>query len=101
MNEIERKDQTMAGIGTTRKSNLRLCVLVAVVFFQTTVFADDNRGTPQQRAACTPDAFRLCAGYIPDAGRVENCLRQKKFDLSGPCRSVFDRNASSAVNISK
>jgi hypothetical protein len=38
---------------------------------------------PEQRAACAPDAFRLCAGYIPDPTRVEECLRQNKSDLSG------------------
>jgi hypothetical protein len=31
-------------------------------------------------------AFRLCAGYIPDPTRVEQCLRQSKPDLSDACR---------------
>ena len=56
----------------------------------------ENRGTPEQQAACTPDAFRLCSYDIPDAGRVEACLRQHKADLSNACRSVFDGRATTA-----
>jgi hypothetical protein len=49
---------------------------------------------PEQRAACAPDAFRLCcAGDILDPTRVEHCLRQNKSDLSDACRSVFEQNA--------
>lgn len=55
-----------------------------------TAFAQENRGTPEQRAACTPDAFRLCSAYIPDPTGVEVCLRLKKSDLSEACRAVFD-----------
>ena len=41
-----------------------------------------ERRHPEQRAACAPDAFRFCAGSIPDPTRVEHCLRQNKTDLS-------------------
>ncbi|MGZ5127872.1 MAG: hypothetical protein ACXWC1_34330, partial [Burkholderiales bacterium] len=44
-------------------------------------------------AACAPDAFRFCVGYIPDPARVEYCLRQNMFDLSDACRSVFELSA--------
>jgi hypothetical protein len=47
----------------------------------------------EQRAACAPDAFRFCVGYIPDPTRVEHCLRQNMSDLSDACRSVFEQNA--------
>jgi hypothetical protein len=59
-----------------------------------TGFAQDGRGTPEQRAACTSDAFRLCASYIPDPMGVESCLRQRKADLSNACRSVFEHGTS-------
>jgi hypothetical protein len=59
-------------------------------------FAQEERGTPEQRAACTPDAFRLCVSYIPDAANVEACLRQRKSDLSEACRAVFDHAAAAA-----
>ena len=54
------------------------------------VSAQETHGTPEQRAACAPDAFRLCSSYIPDPAEVASCLRQKRAELSGPCRSVFD-----------
>ena len=49
---------------------------LAVLLCATTASAQENRGTPEQRAACAPDAFRLCVGYIPDPTSVEQCLRQ-------------------------
>jgi hypothetical protein len=64
----------------------------------TAAFAQEERGTAEQRTACAPDAFRLCAGYIPDATNVEACLRQKKSDLSEACRAVFD-NAAAAASV--
>lgn len=61
----------------------------AAAFFlllQTSAFA---QGTQEQRDACTPDAFRLCAAYMPDPGRVEACLRASGPNLSRPCYDVF------------
>jgi hypothetical protein len=66
---------------------------LAVLLCATTASAQENRGTPEQRAACAPDAFRFCVGYIPDPTRVESCLRQNMSDLSAACRSVFEQNA--------
>ena len=73
-----------------------LIVMLAALFANGTVLAQENRGTPEQRAACAPDAFRLCASYIPDAENVEACLRQRKSDLSSACRAVFDHAAGAA-----
>ncbi|NEU95804.1 hypothetical protein FNJ47_08165 [Bradyrhizobium sp. UFLA 03-164] len=52
--------------------------------------AQENRGTPEQRAACAPDAFRLCSAYIPDPSG-EACLRLRKSDLSEACKTVFEQ----------
>jgi hypothetical protein len=49
-----------------------------------------GQGTEQQREACTPDAFRLCGQFIPDADKVEACLRNAGPKLSPPCRVVFN-----------
>ena len=66
------------------------CMTVLVTFAGATVAdAQENRGTAEQRAACMPDAFRLCSSYIPDAAGVEHCLRQRRSDLSEACRAVF------------
>ena len=74
------------------KTKRRCIALVAALLCATTASAQENRGTPEQRAACAPDAFRLCAG-IPDPTRVEQCLRQSKPSLSEACRSVFEQSA--------
>jgi hypothetical protein len=55
---------------------------LAVLLCATTAYAQENRGTSEQRAACAPDAFRFCVGYIPDSTRVEHCLRRNMSDLS-------------------
>lgn len=52
--------------------------------------AQERRGTAAQRAACMSDAFRLCSDDIPDADKVESCLRQHLPDLSETCRSAFE-----------
>ena len=76
-------------ISKTRRPIQVLAVLLCV----TTASAQENRGTPEQRAACAPDAFRLCLGYIPDPTSVEQCLRQNMSDLGDACRSVFEQSA--------
>jgi hypothetical protein len=86
--------------GVSSKGSL-LLVLLAVFFWNTMALAQDYRGTSDQRMSCAPDAFRLCAGYIPDAAKVENCLRHNVSNLSDGCRSVFDQSIHSAARISK
>jgi len=71
----------------------RLIQALAVLLCATTASARENRGTPEQRAACAPDAFRLCVGYIPDPTSVEQCLRQNISDLGNACRAVFEQSA--------
>ena len=76
--------------------NFVAIALAAACVCNAVALAQENRGTPEQRAACTPDAFRLCSNYIPDASKVESCLRQRKLDLSDACRSVFEQPAATA-----
>jgi hypothetical protein len=49
------------------------------------------QGTPEQRRACTPDVYRLCAGEIPNVRAITACLRRQKASLSEACRSAFDQ----------
>jgi hypothetical protein len=74
---------------------------LAVLLCATTASGQGNRGTPEQRAACAPDASRLCAGYSLDPTRVEFCLRQNRSDLSDACRSVFEQSAGQVASRSK
>jgi hypothetical protein len=63
---------------------------LAVLLCATTASTQENRGTPEQRAACAPDTIRFCVGYIPDPTRVEYCLRQNmpiSATRAAPCSS--------------
>jgi hypothetical protein len=48
-------------------------------------------GTESERAACTPDVFRLCSSEIPNIERIIACMKAKRASLSTPCRLVFDK----------
>src|SRR5260370_30931817 len=68
--------------------------IACVIAAQASAFSEENRGTYEQQMACTPDVWRLCFDQIPDVNRITACLRQNTAQLSGPCRSVFESNAS-------
>jgi hypothetical protein len=58
--------------------------------------ASADIATPEQKRACTPDvyrlcAYRLCAGEIPNARAITACLRRRKAGLSDACRAVFEQ----------
>jgi hypothetical protein len=53
------------------------------------IAADEQQGTAEQRAACTPDVFRLCASEIPSIERIVMCLKREKPNLSAGCKAVF------------
>ena len=78
----------------TSKFDRPFIAVLAALFCATPGFAQENRGTAEQRAACVPDALRLCGNYIPDAAGVEQCLRQNTSNLSDACRSVFEQGAA-------
>ena len=55
--------------------------------------APAQQWTPQQRAACEPDAMRLCQQYISDIGRVRTCMSRYRRYLSPACRAEFEGGA--------
>ena len=69
-----------------RTSGLVILAL-ALATFSTSSFAI---GTAAQRAACTPDALRLCSSEIPNIPRIVACLRQNKPNLSKPCQAAMN-----------
>jgi hypothetical protein len=73
------------------ESNCLSIAAAATFLCATSALAQENHGTPEQRAARTSDAFKLCSSYIPDATKVETCLRQNKSGLSNACRSGFEQ----------
>jgi hypothetical protein len=63
--------------------------LSATLFIGGTASAD--LATPEQKKACTPDVYRLCAGEIPNVRAITACLRRQKASLSDACRAVFEQ----------
>lgn len=53
--------------------------------------APDNRYgvTPEEAAACQPDAVRLCEGAT-DEDDIVACFRARRQQLTPVCRSTFD-----------
>jgi hypothetical protein len=51
-------------------------------------------GTAEERAACMPEAFRLCSPYIPNVGKVIACLKEKKAELNPGCRKAVDTHST-------
>ena len=48
--------------------------------------------TLEAQQMCTGDAFRLCAGEIPNIPKVTACMVKHRADLSAGCRAVMDRD---------
>jgi hypothetical protein len=57
--------------------------------FTLTSFATGFAETPEERQACTDDAFRVCQEAIPDRDRVFACLVQNASVLSPICRRAL------------
>ena len=53
--------------------------------------ASADIATPEQKRACTPYVYRLCAGEIPNVRAITACLRRQKASLSDACRVVFEQ----------
>jgi hypothetical protein len=64
-----------------------MVVCLALATWPTSSFAI---GSAEQRAACTPDVFRLCSSAIPNVDRIVACLKQQKQNLSKPCQAVMN-----------
>jgi hypothetical protein len=48
-------------------------------------------GTLEQRRACSPDVYRLCAGEIANVGAITACLLRHKGSLSSAYRTAMDQ----------
>lgn len=85
-------ESKIAGLGACILGAGAVCVLLLLA--GSPAPAQEYRGTEQQRVACTPDVFRLCAWEIPDVDRIVTCLRREKSQLSAGCRQVFEIEAT-------
>jgi hypothetical protein len=66
-----------------------LAAVLGVALTFVSLPAAAQQWTPQQRAACEPDAMRLCNQYVPDVQRVSACMSHYRRYLSPACRAVF------------
>lgn len=48
------------------------------------------QGTPEEQAACSSDATRLCSEAIPDTLRVLACLKVHREKLRKACQKVLE-----------
>ena len=65
---------------------------IALALSATALLATESQAieaTAEQRAACTPDAFRLCSSEIPNVSAVTACMRKNRSNLSPGCKAVF------------
>lgn len=70
--------------------------MAALLLAGFSALAQENRGTEQQRIACTPDVLRLCSSDIPNVDRIVACLRREKSLLSPGCRQAFEVEATAS-----
>jgi hypothetical protein len=75
----------------------RLCVSATLLSLTATP-ALSSQGTPEQRLACTPDAFRLCSTFFPNADEITICLKEKYANLSDACRAALDAGLKQPPN---
>lgn len=80
--------QASSFLGRSKRVGM-LLIAVAAVSMPAASFATEVEATASERAACTPDVFRLCGSEIPNVNRIVACMVAKKDRLSAPCKSVF------------
>jgi hypothetical protein len=79
----------LARVSSRARASCTLALFLSV--FATGAAFAQYQGTPDQRRACTPDVYRLCAGEIPNVRAITACLRRHKSSLSEACRAAFDQ----------
>jgi hypothetical protein len=88
-----RKAEERINNENTARLNLRAVTGLSVAFGLALTLASlpaaAQQWTPKQRAACEPDAMRLCNQYIPDVQRVSACMSAYRRYLSPACRAVL------------
>ena len=68
---------------------LRTTAGISVFFLILASVEAQTQGTPDERAACAPDVFRLCRSDVPDVLKITDCMERQRDHLSVACRLVF------------
>jgi hypothetical protein len=69
---------------------LQSTVIAAIVLMPALAAA---QGTAEQKDACMGDAFQFCGEHIPDATKIEACLRKNIKSISPACGAQFKPRA--------
>ena len=70
-------------------------LLGAVSFGAVLVLATSaHAATAEEKAACTPDVWRLCSSEVPNVSRIVACLNRNHGKLSSACKVVMDGGSS-------
>ena len=72
-----------------RSRNFQLGLVLATTLSASMLPTAGQAYTPEQQAACSDDAFRLCSSDIPDIDRVTACMIRNKSQLTPGCRVYF------------
>ena len=68
---------------------MRLVPLAALALVAASQSASAYTATEAKN--CMNDAFKLCAKQIPDVGKVAQCMRDKRSELTPGCAEAVDR----------
>ena len=72
-------------------------VVMALTLMGLTDARADNPGTPEQQAACTPDAMRLCSAEIPNIPAIIACMKRRRAEVSAECRAAMAKGPNPQV----
>jgi hypothetical protein len=67
-----------------RATLIGTAILAALIASSAPGFA---QGTPEQRSACTGDAFKYCSAHIPSVSAVTACMKANYSKLSDACKA--------------
>ena len=86
-----------------KTSYAKTCAFIVLLqILGTTAFAADDKklpgpqplnpfqGTPEEQAACAPDATTLCKDAVPDTFRVLACLKENRHRIRKVCLKVLE-----------
>ena len=78
-------------ISNTLRIGFSALVLATSLVTFTVPSSAQDIATAEQRAACTPDAFRLCSSEIPSIPGITACMKKNFEKLSPACKAVFPK----------
>jgi hypothetical protein len=67
----------------------QLGIVLAAVLSFALLSSAGQAYSPEEQAACTDDAFRVCGAEIPDVDRVTACMIRNRSLLSPGCKVYF------------